>query len=131
MVLIDTSAWISFFNNQSSLESKKVLEFLENDEVCICPTVLQELLQGIKNDKDFFQIKGNLLALDFINYDPVETAIGAAELYRTGRKRGFTIRKSNDCLIAWCAIKASIPVFSIDRDFNKIAEFSKLKLFNT
>lgn len=43
-----------------------------------------------------------------LELDTVEAAIGAADLYRALRKKGITIRKSNDCLIAYYAIAHNV-----------------------
>jgi len=64
-----------------------------------------------------------------LRFDPIDASIGASEIYRTGRKIGITIRKSNDCLIAWHAIEALIPVLSSDWDFEKIRQFTSLKTY--
>jgi hypothetical protein len=59
-----------------------------------------------------------------LNEDPIEAAIGAAigaaNIYRKLRKKGLTIRKSNDCLIAWFSIKNSLEIVHNDRDFDVI-----------
>ena len=60
--------------------------------------------------------------------DPVEAAIGAANLYRMLRKKGVTIRKPNDCLIAQYAIFYDIPVLHSDVDFDQIARHSPLRI---
>lgn len=60
--------------------------------------------------------------------DPVEAAIGAAQLYRSLRKKGVTIRKSNDCLIAHFAIFYDTPILHSDADFDQIARFTALRI---
>ena len=39
-----------------------------------------------------------------------------------GRKRGVTIRRSVDCLIAACAIEVRTPSLHRDRDFDEITK---------
>lgn len=60
--------------------------------------------------------------------DPVEAAISAATLYRMLRKKGVTIRKPNDCLIAHYAIFYDIPVLHSDVDFDQIAPYTSLRI---
>ena len=90
-----------------------------------CPVIIQEILQGIKNENTFQQIKESLLALTVLTVNPTEAAIGAAQIYRQLRKKGITIRKSNDCLIAFYALKNGAEVVHRDRDFDLI--FKNLK----
>lgn len=120
-IIADTSVWINFFKGVESDEVNELVSFIENDEpLYLCPTIVQEVLQGISNDWQFKKIKEYLLAFPILNDDALEMAISAASLYRTLRKKGITIRKSNDCLIAQYAIKYSLSVLHQDRDFDLI-----------
>ena len=78
------------------------------------------MLQGVGNDEHYQKIKNSLLEFNILNEDPIEAAIGAANIYRKLRKKGLTIRKSNDCLIAWFSIKNSLEIVHNDRDFDVI-----------
>ncbi|MCK5488248.1 MAG: PIN domain-containing protein, partial [Desulfobacterales bacterium] len=60
-----------------------------------------------------------------------ELYISAAQLYRTCRKRGITIRKTVDCLIAQTAIEHGVPLLHNDKDFDRIASVSSLQIFPT
>ncbi len=127
-LLVDTSVWIDFFRGRKTSETQMLYELVENDEpVLLCPIIIQEILQGIKNDNDFIRIKESLLSFSILSMDPVESAVGAAELYRVLRKKGTTIRKSNDCLIAFYAIYYNVKLLHKDIDFEKIAGNSDLK----
>jgi predicted nucleic acid-binding protein len=57
-----------------------------------------------------------------------ELAEEAAKLYRELRKKGITVRKPNDCLIATYAIRNNIALLQDDKDFRLIAQHSKLKI---
>ena len=122
-ILADTSVWINFFKGTHSKEVTILTKYIENDDpIFLCPTIVQEVLQGISNDKQFREIKKYLLAFNILNDDGLEMAISAAILYRSLRKKGVTIRKSNDCLIAQYAINHSLHVLHLDRDFDLIIE---------
>jgi hypothetical protein len=126
--LVDTSVWIGFFNGQDH-PNVDFLDQLIRDDVpaFLCPLIVQEILQGIRMDADFKKVRDSLLAFPILEWDPVEAAIAAAELYRDLRKKGITVRKSNDCLIAAFARQADLPVLHIDRDFSKIASGGFIK----
>ncbi len=127
-MLVDTSVWIDFFNGIDSAQADALSEYIEAGlDIWITPTILQELLQGFSVDRDFKIARDLLLAHPIIKLDPVEAALGAATLYRTARKSGITIRKSNDCLIAWYAIQAELPVLHKDRDFDLLTKVTELK----
>lgn len=124
-ILVDTSVWINFFKGVESKEVALLTEYIENDgPVYLCPTIFQEVLQGISNEKEFTEVKDSLLAFPIFNNDAIEMAISSANLYRSLRKRGITIRKSNDCLIAQYAILHSVKVLHQDRDFDLILKYN-------
>lgn len=129
-VLIDTSAWIDFLNGADNTVTERMSRIISGDtEIFICPPVLQEILQGIAKDEDHEILKEKLFSLNILELDPVEAAVGASNLYRSLRKKGNTIRKSNDVLTAYYCIYFNIPILHKDRDFDSISKFSKLKIF--
>jgi predicted nucleic acid-binding protein len=131
-VLVDTSVWIDFFNSSNLSPETELLRQLIITGDCtifLCPVVYQEILQGIRDDKTFEHVREIFLDFDMIDFPVMETVNKAIEIYRTLRKKGITVRKSNDCLIAAYAILADMPILHKDRDFSRIAEGGNLKIF--
>ena len=125
-LLIDTSVWIDFFNGVDSDNVNVFNYYLENDfPIFICPVIIQEILQGIKSEKEYRQVKEYLFALNVLNDDAIEAALGAVKIYRKLREKGITIRKNNDCLIAYYVIKYSLKILHRDRDFDNIIKYYK------
>ena len=122
-IIADTSVWINFFKGIESAEVSRLIHYIENDDpVYLWPTIIQEVLQGINNDKQYKKIKGYLLAFNILNDEGIEMAISVASLNRSLRKKGITIRKSSEYLIVHYAIKYSLYVLHLDRDFNLIVD---------
>jgi predicted nucleic acid-binding protein len=65
-----------------------------------------------------------------IDLDLMYVTNHAIDLYRNLRKKGITIRKSMDCLIASYAIITDMYLLHSDSDFTQIAHGSKLKIIN-
>ena len=127
-LIFDTSVWIDFLRNKNNPPSDLLTAYIEkNDQVLLTPTILQEVLQGIRDDAQYRHIKEILSYFTTLQHSPVQAAVGAAELYRSLRKKGVTIRKSNDCLIAFYAIKFSLAIVHSDGDFDLIGKHTKLK----
>jgi len=127
-LIFDTSVWIDFLRYKSTPASDLLADYIDhNDQVILVPTIIQEVLQGIRENRQYNHIKDILSYFTVLQVPPVHAAIGAAELYRTLRKKGLTIRKSNDCLIAFYAIEFSTPLVHSDSDFDLISRHSKLK----
>lgn len=53
--------------------------------------------------------------------------IRASDLYRNLRKKGVTIRKPVDCMIASVCIEHEVELLHSDKDFARIAKHLKLK----
>jgi predicted nucleic acid-binding protein len=131
--LVDTSVWIDFFNKKTNpqieLVKNQLSTYRENSPFIILPIILQEILQGIENDKQYVLIKEVLLGLEKLEIDSFLYAEKAADLYRFLRKKGVTIRKPNDCLIAAVCIDYKYPIIHNDKDFFSIAKYTSLKIY--
>ena len=132
-LIVDSSVWIDFFNKKTSDK----IEFLKTlllktpwaSPVIILPVIMQEVLQGIENNKHYNIVKENLQGFEYLNYDSYQFSIEAADLYRNLRQKGVTIRKANDCLIASICIDRNISLLHNDKDFDNIAKHTSLKIY--
>jgi predicted nucleic acid-binding protein len=78
-LLFDTSVWIDFLRNKSTPASDLLADHFEhNDQVVLIPTILQEILQGIRKDVQYQHIKDILSYFSFLQVSPFQAAIGAA-----------------------------------------------------
>lgn len=127
-MLVDTSIWIGYLNGLINPKTEFLHQAILNDEqIYITTTIIQEVLQGIEKDSQYKKTKGYLLDFDILMLDQINAATGAAELYRSFRKQGITIRKANDCLIAYHAIHYDVAVLHHDKDFTLMARYSQLQ----
>ena len=58
-----------------------------------------------------------------------ETFETAANLYRMTRRRGLTIRRTVDCLIASTCLETGAEIYHNDRDFDALARVSDLAIY--
>ncbi|MFC6100888.1 type II toxin-antitoxin system VapC family toxin [Olivibacter domesticus] len=129
-LLFDTSVWIDFLNRKNNATAELLKKNVEEDQpVFLTPTILQEILQGIRDDSKYQKIKESLSYFTVLQLPHVPAAIAAAQLFRTLRKKGATIRKSNDCLIAHYAIELKLTLVHLDADFDQIAKHTKLAIW--
>lgn len=129
-MIFDTSVWVDFLRGKkSTLVDLLQRKILNDDRVYLCPPVYQEILQGVKSEKELEEIKGLLLSLDFLLLDPYFAAEGSAAIFRQLQKMGLTVRKPNDCTIAFYAIHFNLKLVHNDSDFDKIAKHTALKIF--
>lgn len=130
MVLIDTSAFIEFLNHTGSPFDTGIERLIVNEEdVAIADIVLTEILQGIRDDKEYNEVKKSLLSFPIYSLRNHDSYIAAAELYRKCRKKGITVRTIVDLLIAQIAIENDLLLLHNDKDFDSIACTSSLKVY--
>lgn len=125
-ILVDTSVWIDALNGRRTWQVELLEQLIDKNLVVLCPPIIQEILQGIRQDRDFEKLRDNLTGFNILSLDPVQAAIDSASLYRKIRKNGITIRKSNDCLIATYAISYQTSLLHSDEDFTRIGQHSNL-----
>lgn len=129
MIIIDTSVWIDFLAGKQTPNCQLLKSAIEKSEdICVSGVIITEVLQGIRHDKDFekvYQILNDLIYLS----EQKTTHILAAKIYRLLRKKGKTIRKPIDCIIAATCIENSAFILHNDRDFDYIIEYFPLQKY--
>ena len=127
MILVDSSVWIDFFNGTDNAETDKLNEILGLEEVVIGDLILAEVLQGFRSDTDYKAAKNVLTSLTVHDLLGKELAIKSANNFRKLRKKGITIRKTADVIIATYCIENKIPLLFTDKDFIPFVENLRLK----
>lgn len=129
MILFDTSVWIDYLNARPTPKAQKLETYFKNNyRVFITPTIIQEVLQGISDQKRFDKVQQILISQNVLLIKSVDAAIKATQLYSSLRQKGITIRKPNDCLIAVYALHFDLEICHNDSDFDLIAQNSSLKI---
>ncbi|MCP2040533.1 putative nucleic acid-binding protein [Neisseria sp. HSC-16F19] len=117
MMIVDTGVWVDYFNGTVNAESDRLDYALEHEQVALTDLILMEILQGFRSDRDHAQALALLSALPCFDTLGREQAVRYAALYRSLRKRGITVRKTNDVIIAGFCIEQDIPLLFRDKDF--------------
>ncbi len=131
MVLVDTTIWIDFFAETPSPHVEALEQLIrENADICTCGIILTEVLQGIRKDAEFIKTRDLFQSLIFLPME-YKSFLRSAEIYRFLRKRGLTIRKPVDCMIASVAIENDVSLLHNDRDFHPIEKYCGLKVFSS
>jgi predicted nucleic acid-binding protein len=114
------------FRKPSGIDLAAVVDF---DEVVTCLPVIQEVLQGFREERAYRIARDAMLALPIVEA-PLGTDVflQAAQLYRDARRAGLTVRSSIDCLIAVCALRHDLVVAHRDRDFDLLARVCPLRI---
>lgn len=128
-MIVDTSVWVDFFNGHPSSQSQRLTRAIEDNEPIGLPgLVLTEILLGLQNDAEAKRIAQLLQAFGEVAGPSRADHLAAAALYRACRAKGVTIRSTIDCVIAQICLRDGQPLLAKDRDFERIAEKTELRL---
>lgn len=127
MIVVDSSVWIDYFTGKSSPGTDKLDSLLGEDLVAIGDLMLVEVLQGFRADKDYRQARKLMLSLTVMNMLDTSIALKSAANFRTLRKKGITVRKTIDAIIATYCIENRLPLLHSDKDFQPFHKHLKLK----
>lgn len=120
-VLVDSSAWIDFFNDYPSRSAREVERLLRSEhELLTLGVVVLEVAQGLRHERRRRRVLTLLRGLTLLELEGMRTYLRAAELHRELRGRGVTIRSSIDCLVVAAAEVHDCRLLSRDRDLDQI-----------
>jgi hypothetical protein len=126
-VIVDTSVWIDFFRGNDTWQVAVLSDRLVADEpIALTDIIFTEILRGLVDERSVRRVERRLLAHEVLVLDPLDDHRRAAALYRACRRRGVTIRRTLDCLIAAVCIREHRPLLHADVDFDRLANHSDL-----
>lgn len=124
MYLIDTSVWIDYFRQVDNGPVHYFQRLLDDgSRFGITGIIYQELLQGAQTEADFNKLVRFVGSQVFYHpKDAITSYQKAAKIYFLCRRKGLTVRSSNDCLIAQLAIENELVLLHNDSDFARISQ---------
>ena len=132
MLFVDTSIWSLALRRDSPApgrEVKALVHAIESGETLLTTgLVLQELLQGFSGPKSRDQILNRFSSIPLLVPDR-DDHVRAAELRNHCRRSGVQVG-TIDALLAQLCIRHDLTMLAADEDFRRIADHSKLKLWN-
>lgn len=122
MLVVDTTVWVDYFNGQVNPETEYLDHALTEELILVGDLILAETSQGFRSDKDFQQAQVALAKFEQAEMVNIQLAQQSAKQYRTLRKKGITVRKTIDCLIATFCIAENHSLLHRDADFDAFEE---------
>ena len=117
MIVVDSSVWIDFFNGFSTPEVDQLDALLGVTPLAIGDLILVEVMQGFRNERDVATARQLFRSLALLPLLEGSNPWKAADNYRQLRRKGITVRKTIDGIIATACIEANLPLLFSDRDF--------------
>ena len=117
MILVDTSVWIDYLNGVQNKHTDTLDAGIVEGSVGMGDLIFLEILQGIRDDRQYRLTRQTLLTLGRMEMFGEGMPDKCADNYRVLRKKGITIRKTTDVIIATFCIERRMPLLFLDRDF--------------
>ena len=117
MILVDSSVWIDLLNNVVTEPVRRLRALLPTTPLLIGDLILCEVLQGFRIEAQARLVERSLSRFEAVSLIDPELAVKAAANYRFLRRRGITVRKTIDVIIATYCIERGHSLLHSDRDF--------------
>ncbi len=130
MVIVDTTVWVDYFRGAHTPQTAWLDDKLEHERLGITDLILCEVLQGVRDDRQFSAVRRELLKLEVFTTGGVDLALVAAQNYRRLRAQGYTVRRTIDCLIATFCLLHNHVLLHNDRDFEPFERVLGLRVIH-
>jgi len=127
LILVDSSVWIDFFSSAPGRAGDELRRMIRDAEpFALTGVVVAEILQGLT--RDVSRIEHYLSQWEMLEPRGFGTYREAAAIFRQGRAKGVSLT-TIDALIAAIALERRATVFTLDKDFSRIARLTGLPLY--
>jgi predicted nucleic acid-binding protein len=132
-LLVDTSVWSRFLRRRKSNEADPYVIRLRyhlqcQDCIHLLGSVLQELLDGVKEQKHFDLLRDYLAPFPLIELTR-EDFIEASQLRNKCRNKGIQASPTDFLICAVC-MRKNYPLLTADNDFKYISEHCEIDLIS-
>ncbi len=130
MIIIDTTVWIDYLKGSANAHTDWLDRQLDQQRFGLTDLILCEVLQGVRSDSAFVQLRRELSRFEVFDTGGEALAVASAQNYRSLRKRGYTVRKTIDCLIATFCLVAGHSLLHRDHDFDSFEKHLGLRVLH-
>lgn len=129
-VLVDTSVWSLALRKKGPADHPAAVRLASlldaNEDVFLIGLILQELLQAFRSETSLRTMVRHLEPFPLLEIQRADHLYAAA-LHRRCASRGVSASTA-DCQIAAAAVRHDCGLLTADKDFDRIARLSELKL---
>lgn len=129
MIVVDSSIFIADLRNENTA-STRFLRALQGDrELVIGDLVALEVLQGVADERVAAVIENGFLDHGITEMLGEVVALAAARSFRELRRKGISVRKTTDLIIASFCMVHGHHLLHQDRDFDHFERLLGLQVF--
>jgi len=128
MLIVDSTVWIDYFNGLENPQTNYLDQIVDRTPILVGDLILAEVLQGFRDDSDFEEARRALSKYIQVEMVNTELALQSARNYRLLRRKGITVRKTIDSLIATYCIENEHDLLHNDNDFDGYEKHLRLRV---
>jgi len=128
-IIVDTSVWSLALRRQQQQNNSiadKLRDFIGDGRVILLGAVRQEILSGIKHEKQFNKLRDSLRAFPDLLLDTEDYEL-AADYFNICRRNGIQ-GANTDFLISATANRRDYKIFTTDKDFIGFSQYLPIVL---
>lgn len=129
-MIVDTTIWVDYLRGTTTIHTDWLEYALERQRLGLTDLILCEVLQGVRNDRQWTQVRQELSRFEVFTTGGTELAVATAQNYRQLRTQGYTVRKTIDCLIATFCLRNGHALLHNDRDLDPFEEALHLQVIH-
>jgi predicted nucleic acid-binding protein len=130
VIIVDTTVLVDYLRGTRNPETEWLETEADRKRLGLTDLILCEVLQGVRNDQEFGQVRTELQRFALFEIGGEELVIAAATNFRTLREEGKTVRKTIDCLIATFCLMNGHTLLHRDRDFDAFEKILGLNVIH-
>jgi len=130
MVIVDNTALVDYLRGLRNAETEYCDRELGQLRFGLTDLILCEVLQGIRDERAFRRVLRELRRFEVFDTGGQGLAIAAARNYLRLRRRGHTVRKTIDYLIATFCLRDAHSLLHRDRDFDHFKQILDLAVIH-
>ena len=128
MLIVDSTVWIDYFNGLENPQTDYLDQIVDRIPILVGDLILAEVLQGFRDDSDFEEARRALSKYIQVEMVNSEFALQSARNYRLLSRKGVTVRKTIDSLIATYCIENEHDLLHNDNDFDGYEKHLRLRV---
>jgi predicted nucleic acid-binding protein len=130
VIIVDTTVWVDYLRGTRNPETEWLEKEADRKRLGLTDLILWEVLQGVRNEQEFGQVRTELQRFELFETGGEELAIAAARNYRRIREEGLTVRRTIDCLIATFCVMNGHALLHRDRYFDPFEQILGLAVIH-
>ncbi|CAN7325910.1 PIN domain nuclease [Devosia sp. LjRoot16] len=129
MIVADSSVWIANLRGEDTPPTRFLRAVQVENDLLIGDLIVLEILQGVRNERQAAGYEASFLDHGMVPMLDEAVALASARNFRELRRKGISVRKTTDLIIATFCMVHGHHLLHQDRDFDHFETLLGLKVF--